>query len=113
MEMAMAEDIVRVLKIVEYVGPRSAVERALTVNGSWTMRKQSDGVVIRTAIVGQYPEVLEQAKEEPEPEPVSEMTPKQVQDSGGRYRKCGGFTTYARQNSASGLCFTCEIGPKP
>lgn len=61
----MAEDpTVRVLKIVEYVGPRSAVERHLTFNGSWTMRRQADGVVIRTAIVGQYPEVLELAKED-------------------------------------------------
>lgn len=108
----MAEDIVRVLKIVEYVGPRSAVEKHMA-NASWTMRKQSDGLVIRTAIVGQYPEVLEQAELELEPEP---NVPKHKQESGGRCRKCGGFTTYARQNSASGLCFACETnqtGPKP
>lgn len=107
----MPEDTVRVLKIVEYVGPRSAVERHMT-NANWTMRRQADGLVIRTAIVGQYPEVLEQAEAEPEPEPEPEALEHQ-QKSGGRCRKCGGFTTYTRQNSPSGLCFVCESGLKP
>lgn len=105
----MPEDTVRVLKIVEYVGPRSAVERHLA-NANWNLRKQSDGLTIRTAIVGQYPEVLEQAEPELEPEP---NVPKHKQESGGRCRKCGGFTTYARQNSPSGLCLGCESGLKP
>jgi SOS response regulatory protein OraA/RecX len=28
---------------------------------------------------------------------------------GGRCRKCGGLTTYTRQNSAKGECFSCEF----
>jgi hypothetical protein len=39
--------------------------------------------------------------EEPEPHV-------HVQTSGGVCRKCQGWTTYNRQNSASGLCMKCE-----
>lgn len=31
-----------------------------------------------------------------------------VTSSGGVCKKCGGLTTYTRQNSASGECFSCE-----
>lgn len=33
---------------------------------------------------------------------------KHQQTSGGVCRKCGAFTTYARQNSELGLCMKCE-----
>lgn len=37
----------------------------------------------------------------------------QQQTSGGRCRKCKSFTTYARQDSAAGLCMKCELEAKP
>lgn len=35
-----------------------------------------------------------------------------AQTSGGVCRKCNGWTTYARQNSKSGLCLKCETEGK-
>jgi hypothetical protein len=37
---------------------------------------------------------------------------KHVQESGGVCRKCGGWTTYTRQDSESGLCMKCETEGK-
>ncbi len=37
-----------------------------------------------------------------------ETKPTIVTSNGGRCKKCGGTTTYTRQNSASGECFACE-----
>lgn len=54
-----SEDIVRVLRVIEYVGPRSRVEVAVqhSVNGTKDVGK---GLIIRAATIGAYPEVLEQ-----------------------------------------------------
>lgn len=56
----MTEDRVRVLRMVEFVGPRSWVEEqvARSIKGT---RIVHPGCEIRTAIVGDYPEVLKQA----------------------------------------------------
>ena len=61
----MASDIVRVLRILEYVGPRDSVERTLTMNavpanGEARFRE----ITIRSATIGQYPEILEKANGE-------------------------------------------------
>jgi hypothetical protein len=54
-------DIVRVLRILEYVGPREWIETtllkgAVPANGE---HRLADNSVIRSAIIGQYPEILE------------------------------------------------------
>jgi len=55
-------DIVRVLRILEYVGDREWVETtlmrtAVPCNGE---HKINDNCRIRSAVIGQYPEILEQ-----------------------------------------------------
>ena len=62
----MASDIVRVLRILEYVGPREWVEDTLNragvpVNGQMRIDETR---CIRSAIVGTYPEILEKANGE-------------------------------------------------
>lgn len=57
------EDTVRVLRILEYTGPRSKVEEliAKSVHGERRLTNVHDpsrGVVIRAATIGNYPEVL-------------------------------------------------------
>jgi len=54
-------DTIRVLRILEYVGPRNRVEETLKrcsvpVNGS--RGYGDDGLVIHSAIVGDFPEIL-------------------------------------------------------
>lgn len=53
----MAEDIVRVLRIIEYTGPRYAVEAQIERSLQGT-KKLPNGVVIRAATIGGYPEIL-------------------------------------------------------
>lgn len=50
------EDIVRVLRVIEYVGPRSALERHMTLikNGEYCF----GNVVMRSSVIGTDPEVL-------------------------------------------------------
>lgn len=50
------EDTVRVLRIIEYVGRRSAVEEA--VKRSIHGERQCKDYIIRVATVGNYPEIL-------------------------------------------------------
>lgn len=53
-------DIVRVLRILEYVGPREAVERTLTMNAvPVNGESRFKDLTIRSAVVGTYPEILE------------------------------------------------------
>lgn len=65
------EDIVRVLRVLEYSGPRSAVEKQIknSIHGEmrYTVRSGNFGegrrigeVIIRAATVGTFPEILEQ-----------------------------------------------------
>ena len=57
-------DTVRVLRIVEIVGPRDLVEKqvASSLHGMRLGAKSDDGqVVIRAATIGEYPEVLDLA----------------------------------------------------
>lgn len=57
----MPEDIVRVLRIYEFSGPRGLVESQ--VEKSIHGRFMANGVIIKAATIGCYPEVLEQPKE--------------------------------------------------
>ena len=52
------EEIVRVLRILEYVGERSWVEHTLANNGVKGERRCGKVNVIREASVGQYPEIV-------------------------------------------------------
>lgn len=56
-------DIVRVLRIVEYVGPREAIEKqvANSIHGSRTYPTRFGEVTIRAATIGEYPEILDRA----------------------------------------------------
>lgn len=58
----MAEDIVRVLRVIEYVGPRSKVEVQIA-NSIHGTKRPGNGVTIRAATLGTYPEVLDQPQE--------------------------------------------------
>jgi len=54
-------EIVRVLRILEYTGPREWVEmtmqkNAVPSNGAYQVDKDK---CIRSAVIGQYPEILE------------------------------------------------------
>jgi hypothetical protein len=51
------EDIVRVLRVIEYVGPRDKIEKQLA-NSLHGPRDCGNGVTIRAATIGSYPEIL-------------------------------------------------------
>lgn len=57
-------DLVRVIRVLEYTGPREKVEDALSrrhVKGTYAV---PGGATIREALLGEYPEVLPTPKEE-------------------------------------------------
>ena len=58
------EDLVRVLKIVEYIGPRKAVEALLDASLHGAKKVPGD-VLIRVGVVGDYPELLGVLEDEP------------------------------------------------
>lgn len=80
-----AEDRVRVLRLVEYEGPRAAVERQVenSIHGtrwfhrSWGKHTQVDeplpGMRITAVTLGVYPEVVEAGREVADPRQVAEM----------------------------------------
>ena len=55
----MSEDIVRVLRVIEYVGPRERVEStvAKSIHGT---KDAGLGLTIRAATIGAYPEILKE-----------------------------------------------------
>ena len=54
----MSEDLIRVLRIVEYVGPRAWVEEtvAASIQGTKVISKDKK---INAATIGAYPEILQ------------------------------------------------------
>jgi len=59
-------DIVRVLRILEYVGPREHIEHTLAIGAVPTNGERRYGnSIIRSAIIGQYPEILERVHTDP------------------------------------------------
>ncbi len=50
-------DIIRVLRVIEYTGPRAAVENQVA-NSIHGEKRLTNGVIIRVATVGAYPELL-------------------------------------------------------
>lgn len=62
----MREDNVRVLRLVEYVGPRSAVEEQVrrSIHGErhlWLGK--GEGIVIRAVTLGEFPEIMSRAED--------------------------------------------------
>jgi hypothetical protein len=57
------EDQIRVLRIIEYTGERDAIERTLAQSVVKGTYYAGAGMTIRSAILGDYPEIL--GKEEP------------------------------------------------
>lgn len=58
-------DIVRVLRIVEYVGPRDLIEKQIeqSIHGTRKFGPRGLEVTIRAATIGGYPEILGQENE--------------------------------------------------
>lgn len=61
----MNQDRVRVLRLVEYEGPREWVEAtvAKSLQGTKEMKSNGQPAFIRTATLGSFPEILAPAKE--------------------------------------------------
>lgn len=59
----MAEDIVRILRVIEYTGTREAVETqvANSMYGEKTFMRPAGRVTIRVATLGTFPEILTKA----------------------------------------------------
>jgi hypothetical protein len=61
----MAKDIVRVLRVLEYVGPRRWVAETLARNSVKGTKIISEDCFISEAVIGDYPEILKVKEEEP------------------------------------------------
>lgn len=59
----MSEDIVRVIRIYEFSGPRSLIEEQISnsIHGEKVLNTPKGRVVIKAATLGNYPELLETA----------------------------------------------------
>lgn len=55
-------DIVRIVRVLEYVGPRDALERSLAQNAV-KRQKQFGSITVREAYLGEFPEVVEKSNE--------------------------------------------------
>jgi hypothetical protein len=80
-ETKPAEDIVRVLRIVQYEGPRSLVEKQIenSIHGMRYGLRQlgnyepENRVQITAVTLGEFPQVLTEAQRTPDPRMVVEM----------------------------------------
>ncbi len=52
------EDTIRIVRVLEYVGPRKALERVLEQNAVKGQRRFGD-IVVREAILGDFPEIVD------------------------------------------------------
>lgn len=57
------EDQVRVLRVIEYVGDRSAVEACVKASIHGEVEVKGRGYTIRAATIGTYPELLTKGEE--------------------------------------------------
>jgi hypothetical protein len=58
-----AEDQVRIFRLVEYVGPRSVMERQVANSIHGTKEFQKGSCRITAVTLGEYPEILQSARE--------------------------------------------------
>lgn len=63
----MTEDLVRVLRVIEYTGERAAVERQLKRSLPCGEHNYVH-VIIKVATLGTFPEILQRAEERAEPD---------------------------------------------
>ena len=58
-------DTIRVLRVIEYVGPREAVEELISksIHGERCYMRNGKDIVIRAATLGTYPEILNPQEE--------------------------------------------------
>lgn len=56
-------DIVRILRIVEYIGPREAIEKQIenSIHGTRRFDHRLGPVTINAVTIGEFPEILERA----------------------------------------------------
>jgi hypothetical protein len=56
----MSEDIVRVLRILEYTGPRTVVEKEVerSIHGTKEIHQPGGLLTIRATTLGEWPEIL-------------------------------------------------------
>ncbi len=69
----MEEDIVRVLRVIEYEGPRSWVEEMVrkSIHGEKRLNSMREvHKIIRAATIGDYPQILKQDGEIIEDDPL-------------------------------------------
>ncbi len=64
---------VRVIRVLEYVGPRSWVESTLENNAVKGIKVLGNGATIREAILGDFPEIVEEEKPVLESHTLSEQ----------------------------------------
>lgn len=59
----MTDDIVRVLRIIEYIGPREMIEKQIanSIHGTRRFDTRLGPVAINAATIGEFPEILEKA----------------------------------------------------
>jgi hypothetical protein len=71
----MAEDIVRVLRILEYEGPRSAVEETLrnSIQGTRMLTGKNGRMRITGTVISQFPEILEEARQTACPKAIADL----------------------------------------
>lgn len=62
----MSEDIVRVIRIIQYEGPRSKVEKQVANSLHGGPKDWGSGVKITVATIGEWPEILNRAAEREE-----------------------------------------------
>ena len=53
-------DKVRVIRVIEYIGPRDAIEEQLSISIMGDKYLKERDILIRTATIGQFPEILEE-----------------------------------------------------
>lgn len=58
----VTKDTVRVLRVLEYVGPRDAVEEMLSRSIQGQQRFWNDTVIVKAATLGTFPEILQPAR---------------------------------------------------
>lgn len=59
----MPSDIVRIVRVIEYTGDRERVEQTIAESLHGTT-KLGRGLTIRTATIGEFPEILETDQQE-------------------------------------------------
>lgn len=101
-------DRVRVIRVLEYEGPRDWVESTLannTVKGTKTFQKGGDIYYIREAIVGDFPAIVEEVKEERVPYKPTELQAKFMMRFGWEFPE-EGFAT--KHEAITGKVFAHE-----